>query len=107
MKLVPVLLLLQLVSVMESGQFDNKEFLIYNKKYPTARLTMFGTEGGGGGAGDGGTFTGKIYENQIWMLKPYTEKRGCYYIVNKHEWQYRIVDSKHSFGIYTGPLYSD
>jgi len=106
MKLVPLLLLLPLLSVMECFEFaGGKEVLIYNKKYPTARLAMFGT-----GRLDIGTYTGKIYDDQKWYLDSAHATKGgwdCYYIENKYRKRYRIADSRRFLVVYNGAYYQD
>jgi hypothetical protein len=100
MRLVPLLFLLPLV--IESMVLDNREFLISSSgKYSNARLPQFGT-----GGFDVGTYGGKIYDDQIWTLKP-SNKAGCYYIVNKAHSQYRIADSKHKVVVWKGRYYDD
>lgn len=100
MRFLFLLIFLIFFTVNEGIVLDNNQFLIYNKVYHRARLTLFQD-------GSIGTYEHGLHPDQLWTLKPHPSKKGCYYIVNEQYPQYRIADSRQRFVVYRGYHYPD
>ena len=84
----------------EGVEFDNNQFLIYNKVYHEARLTLFQDK-------SVGSYEHGLYKDQLWTLKPHPRQKGCYYLVNEEHPQYRLADHKHTLIAYNKHRYAD
>ena len=69
-------------------RLDNNQFLIYNKKYPFARITP-----SKGNVKEVVTTELELAPEQLWTLKPDPNKSGAYYIVNEAQPMRRLQDS--------------
>lgn len=105
MKILPFLILSALqfhVKAETEEVLDNNQFLIYNKKYPFARLTQYKAK-----EKEVGTYEGGIYSDQLWTLTPHPYQEGCYYIENEFHPGWRIANYRHTFKVYEGPYFDD
>ena len=84
----------------EGVELDNNQFLIYNKIYHKARLTLFQNK-------KVGSYEHGLYADQLWTLEPNPYRRDCYYLVNEYHPQYRLADHKHRMISYNGHRYAD
>ena len=82
------------MAILTSKELDNSQFLIYNKWYPHARLTLtledFSVE----------TTELDLSPEQLWTFEPHPDKTNCYYIVNGAYPKRRLSDSSHKLITY-------
>ena len=79
---------------------DNNQFLIYNKHYPHARLTLLPDN-------SVGTSELELAPEQLWTLEPHPDNKGYYYIVNEAHPMLRLADSSNVLIAYDQLHYPD
>lgn len=84
---------------------DGQVYFITNKVHHHARIAQWGTNGR-----DMGTYEGKVYPDQMWVLKEDKVDKGWFLIENAYRTGYRIAKwgcADSQTGIYNGPHYPD
>ena len=79
---------------------DNNQFLIYNKMYPHAKLTLLKDL-------SVGTTELALAPEQLWTFKPSENIKGCYYIINEAHPELRLADWKNKLIAYDDKHYGD
>ena len=84
----------------EDLMLDNNQFLIYNKMYPHAKLTLLKDV-------SVGTTELALAPEQLWTFKPSENIKGCYYIINEAHPELRLADWKNKLIAYDDKHYGD